>query len=162
MKALLTIVLLFVLAAPVAAQEQYLELLRQDVKTQKVALITEAMSFTDAEGEAFWPIYREYDVESSKLYDGLLATIKDYAANYESMTDEKASELVKASFKFQSDELKLRKKYHGKFEKAISPIRATQFSQIENRISLLIRLQISAQLPIMMEGPAPSGSEGER
>ena len=162
MRLVLAIIFLFVLAAPVAAQEQYLELLRQDVRTEKVALITEAMSFTDAEGEAFWPIYREYDLENSKLYDGLIALIKDYAANFDSMTDEKAKELVKASFKFQSDELKLRKKYHGKFEKALSPIRATQFSQIENRISLLIRLQISAQLPIMMEGPAPSSSEGEQ
>jgi len=159
MRTLLTIAFLFVLAAPVAAQEQYLELLRQDVKTQKVALITEAMSFTDAEGEAFWPIYREYDLESSKLYDGLLALIKDYAANFESMTDEKAKELVKGSFKFQDNELKLRKKYHGKFAKALSPTRAAQFSQIENRISLLIRLQISAQLPIMMEGPAPTTEE---
>jgi uncharacterized membrane protein len=162
MRLVLAIVLFFVLAAPVAAQEQYMELLRQDIKTQKVALITEAMSFTDAEGEAFWPIYREYDLESSKLYDGLIALIKDYAANYDSMTDEKASELVKGSFKFQSDELKLRKKYHGKFGKVISPIRAAQFSQIESRLSLLIRLQISAQLPIMMEGPAPTESEGEQ
>ncbi len=162
MRLVLAIAFMFVLAAPVAAQEQYLELLRQDVKTQKVALITEAMSFTDSEGTAFWPIYREYDLESSKLYDGLIALIKDYAANYESMTEEKAKELVKASFKFQDDELKLRKKYHGKFEKALSPIRAAQFSQIENRISLLIRLQISAQLPIMMEGPAPTESEGEQ
>lgn len=162
MKPLLTIALLSVLAAPVAAQEQYLELLRQDVRTEKVAIITEAMNFTDAEGEAFWPIYREYNVENSKLYDGLIVLIKDYAANYESMTEEKAKELVKTSFKFQDDELKLRKKYHGKFEKALSPIRATQVSQIENRISLLIRLQISAQLPIMMEEPAPSDGEGEQ
>lgn len=162
MRPLMTIAFLFVLAAPVAAQEQYLELLRQDVRTEKVAILTEAMNFTDAEGEAFWPIYREYDLENSKLYDGLIVLIKDYAANYESMTEEKAKELVKTSFKFQDDELKLRKKYHGKFEKALSPIRATQVSQIENRISLLIRLQISAQLPIMMEGPAPTDDEGER
>lgn len=162
MRPLMTIAFLFVLAAPVAAQEQYLELLRQDVRTEKVAILTEAMNFTDAEGEAFWPIYREYDLENSKLYDGLIVLIKDYAANYESMTEEKAKELVKASFKFQDDELKLRKKYHGKFEKALSAIRAAQFSQIENRISLLIRLQISAQLPIMMEGPAPTESEGEQ
>lgn len=162
MRTLLTIAFLFVLAAPVAAQEQYLELLRQDVKTQKVALVTEAMNFTDAEGEAFWPIYREYDLEVSKLYDGLLALIKDYAAHYETMTDEKASELVKGSFKFQENEMKLRKKYHGKFEKVLTPTRAAQFAQIENRLSLLVRLQIAAQLPIVMEGPAPTETEGEK
>ena len=37
----------------------YAELLRSDVRTQKVAIITEVMGFTEAEDAAFWPVYRE-------------------------------------------------------------------------------------------------------
>ena len=47
----------------------YVELLRSDVRAQKVAFITELMEFTEAEDKAFWPIYREYDVELSKIND---------------------------------------------------------------------------------------------
>ena len=47
----------------------YAELLRADVRAQKVAIITEVMGFTDKEDEAFWPIYREYDLEMAKLGD---------------------------------------------------------------------------------------------
>src|SRR5262249_30442010 len=45
----------------------YAELLRSDVRAQKVAIITQVMDFTEAEDAAFWPIYREYDLEMSKL-----------------------------------------------------------------------------------------------
>ena len=38
-----------------------------DVRTMKVAIITEVMGFTEEEDRAFWPIYREYDLEMSKL-----------------------------------------------------------------------------------------------
>ena len=33
----------------------YAELLRSDVRTQKVAIITEVMGFNEAEDKAFWP-----------------------------------------------------------------------------------------------------------
>ena len=60
----------------------YAELLRSDVRAQKVAIITEVMGFTEAEDKAFWPIYREYDVEMAKLGDERVAMIADYAKNY--------------------------------------------------------------------------------
>ena len=39
------------------------------MRAQKVAIITEVMGFTEAEDAAFWPIYREYDVEMARLGD---------------------------------------------------------------------------------------------
>ena len=72
----------------------YAELLRSDVRTQKVAIITEVMGFTEAEDTAFWPIYREYDAEMSKLGDERVALIAEYAKNYAQMTDEVADKLA--------------------------------------------------------------------
>ena len=39
----------------------YVELLRSDVRGQKVAILTEMMDFTEQEDAKFWPIYREYE-----------------------------------------------------------------------------------------------------
>ena len=50
------ILLMLVLSMNLFAQEDFIELLRQDLKTQKVAIITEAMEFTEAESNAFWPV----------------------------------------------------------------------------------------------------------
>jgi len=147
------LVYLVVLMVSIAyGQEAYLELLRSDIQTEKKAIITATLNFSDEEASKFWPIYREYELESAKIGDSEIALIKDYANHYENMTEEKARELGKQSLKLQEQTLKLRKKYFGKMEKALSPTQAVRFIQLERRIDMLIDLQISSEIPIMM-GP---------
>jgi hypothetical protein len=144
-----------VLTASTAAYGQtdtYLELLREDIKTQKVAILTEAMQFTDEQSTVFWPIYREYDVELASIMDRRVALIKDYAESYESMTDEKAKEIADRSFKIAEDRLKIRRHYYNRFEKELGATLAARFVQIENQIQLLIDLQIAAELPLIKPG----------
>ena len=76
----------------------YAELLRSDIKVQKVAIITTVMGFSESEDKAFWPIYREYDAQMAKLGDERVALIAEYSRAYEKLTDEGADALaVKAS-----------------------------------------------------------------
>jgi hypothetical protein len=106
----LILILVFVLASSVGyAQDAYIELLRSDVKTQKVAIITQIMQFTSEEAKIFWPVYREYDVELTKLGDARIELIKDYAQYYETMTDQKAKELVERALKLEGKRTKLEK-----------------------------------------------------
>ena len=72
----------------------YAELLRSDVRTQKVAILTEVMAFTEAEDKVFWPIYREYETEMATLGDERVALIADYARSYSTMTDDVAQTLA--------------------------------------------------------------------
>ncbi len=130
------------------AQDRYLELVRSDLKAQKVALITEAMDFTDEQAGIFWPIYREYDFELTKLGDRKINLIKDYAANFENMTDEKAKELVETAFDIDSDLLKLKKKYFKEFSAALPTTTAARYMQVENQIQLLLNLKIASEVPL--------------
>ena len=148
MKKLVFLLLLFS-SLSLFAQDDFIELLRQDLKTQKVAIITEAMDFTEVESNTFWPVYRKYDFELTKLGDENLAIIKDYAANYENMTNEKAKELMDRSIKYREDVLKLRKKYFKEFQKVLPAIKAARFMQVENQIGLLVDLQIASELPLV-------------
>ncbi|MCK5411388.1 MAG: hypothetical protein KAJ67_04790, partial [Gemmatimonadetes bacterium] len=66
--------------------ESAVEIMRSDVRTQKVAILTATMELTSDEASAFWPTYREYEVALSAVWDQRLGVIKDYAANYETMT----------------------------------------------------------------------------
>jgi hypothetical protein len=139
---------------PVAAWAQmdsYIEMLRSDVRTEKVAVITEVMMFTDAESEAFWPIYREYELELAKIFDQRLANIKKYAEHFDKLDDPTADELVKTAFKVDEKRLKLQKSYYSKFKKALGAKRAAKFMQLEHQIDLLIDLQIAANLPLVDE-----------
>ena len=145
----LPILLLCVPLITATAQEQYLELLRSELKKDKVATITEAMEFTPAEAEKFWPIYREYDLKLSGLGDRRLAAIKDYAASYETMTNEKADKLAKTFLGLDEDYLDLRNDYYNKVKKAISPTVAARFLQVENQLNTLVQLQVMSQLPLV-------------
>jgi hypothetical protein len=129
--------------------EAYIELLKSDLRTQKVAVLTEAMRFTDEGSTAFWPIHREYELELSKIIDDRIELIKDYAQNYDNLTNEKAKEIAGKVFDLEKRRTKLKKKYFKKFEKALSAVVAAKFVQVENQINLLIDLQIASELPLI-------------
>lgn len=158
MKRTLAILAALAVAAPAAAQAQakpaptapqYLELLRSDLKTTKVAVLTEAMELTPADAEKFWPAYREYEVALSKIYDDRLNIIRDYANSYQQMTDEVAKGLVERSFKNERARADLRRKTFGAMSKAVSPVVAARFIQVENQLGMLIDLQIASELPLV-------------
>jgi hypothetical protein len=129
--------------------ESYLELLRADLKTQKVAIVTLNMGLTDAQGQAFWPIYRKYDTELTTFNDERIALIKDYAENFDKMTDSKADTLTKQVFSLLEKRLKLQEKYYQEFAKALNPVLAAKFMQIERQINALVDLQIGSELPLI-------------
>ena len=129
----------------------YTELLRADVKAKRVAIITEIMQFDDTEAASFWPIFRAYDLELSKIGDGRISLIEDYIDNYENITDQKADQLMTQVFALEAQRAELKKNYFDKMKKTLSPVTAARFFQIENQIQHIIDLQISASLPTMQQ-----------
>jgi len=129
----------------------YTELLRADVKVKRVAIITEIMQFDDTEAASFWPIFRAYDLELSKIGDGRISLIEDYIDNYENITDQKADQLMTQVFALEAQRAELKKKYFDKMKKTLSPVTAARFFQIENQIQHIIDLQTSASLPTMQQ-----------
>jgi hypothetical protein len=126
----------------------YAELIRSDVRMQKVAIITEVMGFTEAEDKAFWPIYREYDAQMLKLGDERVALIAEYARNYATLTDAAAEKLAAKAIDLEARRQALKAKCYEDVKKALSPRTALRFLQVEHQLQLLIDLQIAAALPV--------------
>jgi predicted GH43/DUF377 family glycosyl hydrolase len=126
----------------------YAELLRQDVRTLKVAIITEVVGFTEEEDRAFWPIYREYDLEMSKLADERVRMIRDYAADFATITDERAASLAATALDLEARRNAAKAKCYERVKTALSPRTALRFLQVEHQLQLLIDLQIAAALPV--------------
>jgi hypothetical protein len=53
--------------------DDFIELLRKDVRSQKKQIIAENMGLSDAEAEKFWPIYDRYAAELSGIYETKIA-----------------------------------------------------------------------------------------
>ena len=127
----------------------YAELLRSDIRAQKVAILTEVMEFDEKQDAAFWPIYREYDTELQKLNDERLGLIQDYAKNFEAMSDEVADRIAKGVLDLEGRRNALKQKYYERVKQALSSKMAARFLQVENQMLMLIDLQISASLPVV-------------
>lgn len=125
----------------------YTELLRADVKAKRVAIITEIMQFSDADAAKFWPLFRDYDYELSKLGDARVQLISDYIKNYDDITNERADELASAAFALEAQRAELKKKYFDIMKKALSARTAARFFQVENQMQQIVDLQISSNLP---------------
>ena len=127
----------------------YAELLRSDVRAEKVAILTEVMEFTEAEDKAFWPIYREYDFELSKVNDERIAGIETYAKSYTRLSPALANELAMKALDVEGRRLALKRTYYTKLAAAVSPLTAAKALQMENQIQLIVDLQVAASLPVL-------------
>ncbi len=129
--------------------DEFIEMVRTGVKKERVTLMGEAMQFTGDEAGDFWPIYSDYEAEFSKLGDERLALVKDFAANYQTMTAEKARELGEKVLSLEEQRTALKKKYFARIADAMSPVVAARFLQAENQINMLLDLQLASQIPLI-------------
>jgi hypothetical protein len=127
----------------------YMELLRTDVRKQKINLMGQVMQFDTEEAAKFWPIYNEYDAELTRIGDNKLAMIKKYSDNYENMTDAVADELIRSAIQIDQQRHDLKVKYYERMKGAIGGISAARFIQVENQLLMLIDLQVASSLPVI-------------
>jgi hypothetical protein len=143
---------LICLLIPAAAQAQtdtYLELLRSDISTQRVAIFTEVLALSDSESVAFWPVYRTYENELAAVGDKRVALIKEFAGVYETMDNAVAADLLKRSFDIADSRAKVHRKYMKEFSKILPATTVARFFQTERFITNLIDLQIAWELPLV-------------
>jgi len=126
-----------------------IEMLRSNLREQRKQITAQNMTLTADEATKFWPIFDQYRQEAIKPNDDRWALIKDYAANYNTMTDAQAQDYIKRSTDVEQQLLALRMKYVPVFEKVLSPKKTALWYQIDRRIDLLINLQLSSQIPMV-------------
>ena len=139
--------------APDSDQEKniqaYVGLLRSDVRKAKSQVISEVMQFDSGQAAKFWPIYKEFETEFTKIGDDVQALVKDYVSNYDRMTQETADRLATKLLTIEQQRLDLKKKYYVRLKGSLDAVTATRFLQVENQLEKLLDLQLAAQLPAM-------------
>ncbi len=126
-----------------------IDMIRADLSTQKKSVVNNVMQFSEADAKIFWPIYEQYQMESSKVGNDTAALIKEYVESLDTMTDSKAASFMSRNFDLQKRKLSLRHKYYEKVSKALSPIKAAKFMQLDSQLVGMLDLQISSNLPFI-------------
>ena len=134
---------------PNSINDNDVELLRANLRANRKKLMAQNMSLTADEATKFWPIFDQYRKEAIKPNDERWALIKEYAANYNTMTDAQAQDYMKRATAVDQQLLALRLRYVPVFEKVISAKKVALWYQIDRHIDLMINLQLSSVIPMV-------------
>ena len=149
---LLAAVLGLGLATSAAAQQEpsaNMQIVAEKIRADKKLLVASNMELTEAEAAKFWPVYDAYQADLGKLADRTIALIKDYAANYESMTDMAADKLLTEMLAIEKDRASLLNKYRDKFAATVSARKVARYYQIENKIRAVVNYQLADEIPLV-------------
>lgn len=151
MKLILRALALFLFVTPVLAEEANsdAQLTKEAVKANKKLIVSTNMGLSEEEKKAFWPVFDEYQGKLDKLSQRTVALIEDYANNFNTMTDEKAGELLNEFLSIEEDTLALKHKYIPRFEKVLSKRKVVRYYQIEEKIKSIINYELVDQIPLV-------------
>jgi hypothetical protein len=132
-----------------AFSDQQMALLRKDIRTIKKQLIAANLTLTDGQATKFWPVYEQYSAEFGKINETRSAVIKEYADGYGQLTDEQADNLIRRWLDTDIAAAQLRQQYVPIFRKVLPGKQAATFFQLDRRISMMIDVQLTSQLPLV-------------
>jgi hypothetical protein len=131
-----------------AKTDQQLTLLRRDIRSIKKQLIAANLTLTDSEATKFWQVYEEYSADMGRINDTRTAIMKEYSDGYGTLTDDQADNLIRRWLDTDIEQTKLRQRYVPIFRKVLPGKKAATFFQLDRRISTMIDVQLTSQLPL--------------
>jgi len=129
-------------------ENDYMEVQRAALKTEKKALVADAMQLTEDESKAFWPLYNEYNEKLYLINTKVYELIEKFANDYENLSDEQAIALWNENMKIKKESAKLEATYFKKFQKIMSGKKVLRYFQTESKIDALIAFQLAAEIPL--------------
>ncbi len=148
---LIAICLVFAVASQAQSTKDEVALVQSAFGMSKQQMVKDFMKLTEAESASFWTIYDEYEAARKEMGKKRIANIEDYANNYAKLSDVNAEKMINTSLAIQGEFAKLQKKTYKKLAKAISPLRAAQFTMFESYIENAIRMEILDTVPLIGE-----------
>ncbi|HEY6282104.1 MAG TPA: hypothetical protein VIW72_10020 [Burkholderiales bacterium] len=158
MKSLLSLLSLFVaitFVTPLYAQDTAaqtdMQIMYAKVKADKKLLVAQNMDLTDAESQAFWPIYDSYQKDLDAINKRTLKLVKSYADAWNSQTldDTVAKKLLNEMVAIKGSEANLYKTYAPKLSAELPAMKAARYLQIESKIRAVINYQLAANIPLV-------------
>ena len=130
------------------ASDTDLQLLRQDLRTQKQKLIAENLPMTEQEAIKLWAVYNRYSQELRQINDEKFRLVKQYGDQWGTMTNDQALIYIRRWLEVDQQAQALRLKYVPEVSQALPGKKAATFFQLDRRISMMMDVQLSSQLPL--------------
>jgi hypothetical protein len=136
-------------AAPAHAQTATdIELTRAHIQKARQAIIADAMTLTEEESLAFWPVYRDYRVEMAHVGDRLVKVITEFVKADAALNDEQANRLMGEYLDIKAKDVSVKKKYVGVFKKLLPAPKVARFFQLENKLDAIVNYDLALTIPL--------------
>jgi hypothetical protein len=142
-------------AAPAPSQKQ---LDTAAARAARKAVVGQNMNLTDSESKAFWPLYDEYEGKMDRIEDRHIREIKDFAKNYQTLTDADAHKKLDEVMAIAQARLNVQAAYIPKFRAVLPDLKVTRFFQIDNKLRALVQCQIAQIVPLAGDAAAPTNT----
>jgi hypothetical protein len=118
------------------------------ISAQRKAVVGANMKLSPKESKAFWPLYDQYEAAMDKVDKRHAREIKEYAKNYQNLTDEQANRKLDEVMQVAQERVNVQKEYIPKFRSALPGITVTRFFQVDNKLHALVQCQIAQLVPL--------------
>lgn len=103
------------------------------MKSMKIAFITEHLELTPEEAEKFWPIYNEYEKKRDEAAKGIFERFNPDKEEPLELSDEDADKLIQQRFAEEQTLFDLKKEYYIKYKEVLTASRILKLYETENR-----------------------------
>ncbi len=124
------------------------QLLISQIQGDKRTIVLQTLQLTDAEVQAFTPIFDKYQAEMKQLATRYTDVVNKFASNYDSMTDDAAEDILKEAFEVREDRDDLLKDYAKRMGKKLPATKVLRWVQIENKMTALLDWQMAQIIPL--------------
>jgi hypothetical protein len=140
---------------PIVATDADIQLLRQDLRTQKQKLIAQNLPMTESEAVKFWAVYKSYAKDLKQINDEKFRLIKQYGDSWGTMTNDEALIYIRRWLEVDEQVHQLRSNYVMNVSQALPGKKAATFFQLDRRIGMMIDIQLASQMPLAISQDRP-------
>lgn len=119
------------------------------VESERHTIFMQSMNLEGAADSTFWVIFKDYEADMEKLRIEYIQDLKTYAAKYNTMTSDEADRLMKRHYARELSRTITQRKYHKKITKQIDGLTAARFVQIDNSVSMIMKLSALDEIPFI-------------
>lgn len=136
-KNILTLLIVFISVNAIAQNGAFIRKKKEQIKTLKVAFITNELSLTSDEASKFWPLYNAFEEKQQEIKKQRLKGYVDRMDNesFDKLSDKEAATML-AQMESSEDELHLaKKKFVTSLKGVISPIKILKLKKAEENFN---------------------------
>ena len=105
---------------------------REQIKSEKVAFITDKLDLSVAEAQNFWPLYNEFTNLSNELFVEERELARELRHNKQELNQNQMSSKLDRLFEIKIEQAKLEKKYHQKYKEVLPTDKVVLLFQVEH------------------------------